>query len=70
MAEFSLYLGMDIEPDHTQLSYYNIQKREPESVSDTADEASYLLPNTLYVATKTEQTEGEADRNGMWEARR
>lgn len=62
MAEFSLYLGMDIEPDHTQLSYYNIQKREPESVSDTADEASYLLPNTLYVATKTEQTEGEADR--------
>ena len=29
MADIQLYLGLDLGPEYTQLSYYNADKREP-----------------------------------------
>lgn len=48
------YIGMDLCPDFTQLSYYNDITREPESVSQLNNKETYLMPNVLFYSVDTE----------------
>ncbi len=48
------YIGMDLCPDFTQLSYYNDIRREPESVSQLNNKETYLMPNILFYSNETE----------------
>ncbi len=48
------YIGMDLCPDFTQLSFYNDITREPESVSQLNNKETYLMPNILFYSTDTE----------------
>ncbi len=48
----AFYIGMDLCPDFTQLSYYNDIKREPESVSQLNNKDTYLMPNILFYSTE------------------
>lgn len=49
------YIGMDLCPDFTQLSFYNDITREPESVSQLNNKETYLMPNILFYSTDTER---------------
>jgi hypothetical protein len=48
MAETQLYLGLDLGTEYTQLSYYNMDTREPESVYHDEAKDTYMLPNILF----------------------
>ncbi len=48
MGEMKLYLGLDIGPEYTQLSYYNVDTGKPESVYHSDAKDTYLLPNILF----------------------
>lgn len=42
------YIGMDLCPDSTQISYYNDIKREPETVNQLNNKETYMMPNILF----------------------
>ena len=48
MADTQLYLGLDLGPEYTQLSYYNADTREPESVYHEEAKDTYMLPNIMF----------------------
>ena len=48
MADTQLYLGLDLGPEYTQLSYYNAYTREPESVYHEEAKDTYMLPNIMF----------------------
>lgn len=48
MADAQLYLGLDLGPEYTQLSYYNADTREPESVYHEEAKDTYMLPNIMF----------------------
>ena len=48
MADTQLYLGLDLGPEYTQLSYYNMETREPESVYHKEAKDTYMLPNIMF----------------------
>ena len=52
MAE-SFYIGMDLCPDSTQISFYNDIKREPETVNQLNNKETYMMPNILFFSRKT-----------------
>ena len=48
MADTQLYLGLDLGPEYTQLSYYNVDTHEPESVYHKEAKDTYMLPNIMF----------------------
>ena len=48
MADIQLYLGLDLGPEYTQLSFYNVDTHEPESVYHEEAKDTYMLPNILF----------------------
>lgn len=48
MADTQLYLGLDLGPEYTQLSYYNVDTREVESVYHDEAKDTYMLPNVMF----------------------
>lgn len=48
MSDTQLYLGLDLGPEYTQLSYYNVDTREPESVYHKEARDTYMLPNIMF----------------------
>lgn len=48
MADTQLYLGLDLGQEYTQLSYYNADTREPESVYHEEAKDTYMLPNIMF----------------------
>lgn len=47
MAE-AYYIGMDLCPESTQISFYNDIKREPETVNQLNNKETYMMPNILF----------------------
>ncbi len=56
MADIQLYLGLDLGPEYTQLSYYNADKREPESVYHEEAKDTYMLPNIMFYSAYHKKT--------------
>ena len=52
MAE-AYYIGMDLCPESTQISFYNDIKREPETVNQLNNKETYMMPNILFFSEKT-----------------
>ena len=52
MAE-AYYIGMDLCPDTTQISFYNDIKREPETVNQLNNKETYMMPNILFFSNAT-----------------
>ena len=52
MAE-TFYIGMDLCPDSTQISFYNDIKREPETVNQLNNKETYMMPNILFYSKTT-----------------
>ena len=52
MAE-AYYIGMDLCPESTQISFYNDIKREPETVNQLNNKETYMMPNILFYSNKT-----------------
>ena len=52
MAE-SFYIGMDLCPESTQISFYNDIKREPETVNQLNNKETYMMPNILFFSKAT-----------------
>ena len=48
MADTQLYLGLDLGPEYTPLSYYNVDTHEPESVYHKEAKDTYKLPNIMF----------------------
>lgn len=44
----NFYLGMDVCAEHTQLSFFNQQTKEPESICQLNTVDTYLLPNVAF----------------------
>ena len=42
------YLGMDVCAEYTQLSFFNQQTKEPESICQLNTVDTYLLPNVAF----------------------
>lgn len=62
MSDTQLYLGLDLGPEYTQLSYYNTDTREPESVYHKEAKDTYMLPNVMfYSAYHKKIDEGQND---------
>lgn len=59
MAENKLYIGLDLSPEYTQLSYYKEDIGEPESIYHNDSKDTYLLPNIMFYSTK--DSGGETD---------
>lgn len=51
----SFYVGMDLSPDFTQLSFYNDITREPESVSELNNKETYTMPNILFYSSDSKR---------------
>ncbi len=47
------YLGMDVCAEHTQLSFFNQQTKEPESICQLNTVDTYLLPNVAFFGEET-----------------
>ena len=47
------YLGMDICAEYTQLSFFNEQTKEPESICQLNTVDTYLLPNVAFFGEET-----------------
>lgn len=52
MAENKLYMGLDLSPEYTQLSYYKEDIGEPESIYHNDSKDTYLLPNLMFYSMK------------------
>lgn len=48
MTDTQLYLGLDLSPEYTQLSFYNVDTHEPESAYHEEAKDTYMLPNILF----------------------
>ena len=48
MTEHPLYLGLDLSPEYTQLSYYKLDEGVPESICHSDSKDTYLLPNIMF----------------------
>ena len=65
MSDTQLYLGLDLGPEYTQLSYYNVETREPESVYHKEAKDTYMLPNIMFYSAynkKSDDGQSEAYR--------
>lgn len=65
MSDTQLYLGLDLGPEYTQLSYYNVDTREPESVYHKEAKDTYMLPNIMFYSAynkKSDDGQSEAYR--------
>lgn len=62
MTEELLYLGFDLSPEYSQLSCYNIETGEPESIYHNASKDTYLLPNIMFYS----EAEGTEKSAGGW----
>lgn len=51
----NFYLGMDVCAEHTQLSFFNQQTKEPESICQLNTVDTYLLPNVAFFGEETKQ---------------
>ncbi len=49
----AFYIGMDLCPDSTQISFYNDIKREPETVNQLNNKDTYMMPNILFYSIDT-----------------
>ena len=47
------YLGMDVCAEYTQLSFFNQQTKEPESICQLNTVDTYLLPNVAFFGEET-----------------
>lgn len=54
MAQEEFYIGMDLCADYTQLSYYDEDKKEPESIYQLNTKDTYLLPNVIFYSEEAE----------------
>ena len=62
MSDTQLYLGLDLGPEYTQLSYYNVDMREPESVYHKEARDTYMLPNIMfYSAYNKKSDDGQSE---------
>lgn len=62
MSDTQLYLGLDLDPEYTQLSYYNVDTREPESVYHKEARDTYMLPNIMfYSAYNKKSDDGQSE---------
>ena len=62
MSDTQLYLGLDLGPEYTQLSYYNVDTREPESVYHKEARDTYMLPNIMfYSAYNKKSDDGQSE---------
>ena len=52
MTEHPLYLGLDLSPEYTQLSYYKLDEGVPESICHSDSKDTYLLPNIMFYTDK------------------
>lgn len=57
MSDMQLYLGLDLSPEYTQLSYYNMDTREPESVYHKEAKDTYMLPNVMFYSAYHKKTD-------------
>jgi hypothetical protein len=49
----AFYIGLDLCPDSTQISFYNDIKREPETVNQLNNKDTYMMPNILFYSQDT-----------------
>ncbi len=57
MSEQFLYLGLDLSPEYTQLSAYNLETGEPDSIYHSRSKDTYLHPNILFFGNTIEEVE-------------
>ena len=65
MADMQLYLGLDLGSEYTQLSFYNVDTREPESVYHKEAKDTYMLPNLMFYSAyhkRMSETQNECYR--------
>lgn len=67
MWEEQLYLGLDLSPEYTQLSFYNMDTREPESVYQNEARDTYLLPNILFYSNLKRRSEEKAEQPSIYD---
>ncbi len=65
MSENPLYLGLDVSPEYTQLSYYKYDVGEPESIYHSESKDTYLLPNIMFYSN-SHKDGGELSENNGW----
>ena len=64
MMEHPLYLGLDLSPEYTQLSYYKLDEGVPESICHSDSKDTYLLPNIMFYTDKYKDGTGAKDESG------
>ncbi len=52
MAVQEFYLGLDLCQEYTQLSYYNEENNEPESIYQLNTNDTYMLPNIVFYSNE------------------
>lgn len=52
MAIQEFYLGLDLCQEYTQLSYYNTETNEPESIYQLNTNDTYMLPNIVFYSNE------------------
>ncbi|MGN0393931.1 MAG: DUF5716 family protein [Coprococcus sp.] len=67
MVERQLYLGLDLGPEYTQISCYNIDTGEPESVYHSEAKDTYLFPNILFYSDADRKTEEACEKPGVYD---
>ncbi len=67
MGENQLYLGLDLGPEYTQLSYYNMDTGEPESVYHNEAKDTYLLPNILFYSHTHRKSEESGEKTSLFD---
>ncbi len=67
MSENPLYLGLDLSPEYTQISYYNFDTGEPESIYHSESKDTYLLPNIMFYSNIYRDGSSSAD-DKAWSA--
>lgn len=53
MQEFCL--GLDLCPEYSQLSYFDEEKKEPESIYQRNSKETYMLPNVVFYSEESNQ---------------
>ena len=61
MADTQLYLGLDLGSEYTQLSYYNADTREPESVYH--EEAKAIKKDFEKTMSEMDSNASDAENN-------
>lgn len=55
MADNGFYIGLDLCVEYTQLSYYDEEKKEPESIYQLNSNDTYMLPNIMFHSNDTKE---------------